>query len=366
MKTYHRRFIETQSKKISQKSLEYHNGIIWSIDTTEHQCGVKIIGSTESLTIPFPPSWQVVPSWVQLGSPIQIRNRAGIRNALEITGPGHVIPSPEEGDFIPDVNVNLEDIILSGCEINELEPDPIMGVVVHTGSVRINGSTIELEALKMDSTVLKMDMGDYYMNDIAAVTTLSAAPGNASNARFDMFSAGTDGIVDLSTGTTFLVTNASATIPATATNHIRLGKILIACGTTAIRECLINAEWSSVYAHALNISIDDTDLLSVETTAAVTVQVRDQYNNALVRSGKGWRLELEIAHGNGYVVSTEGTSTSLIGAYAGSSAEYVFTYKRLDVSTDITPTLRARLINPLIEKDDRILLRDSSGEVMTT
>ena len=359
--------IDATMRSVAKKSIEIENGIIWSIDSTLHQCGVKILGSSNVLTIDYPQSWSIAPSWVQLGAPVQMRYGYGLKNALEIIGPGYVIPTPATGDYNPSQEATLlSDIIMSGCEVVEIPLEPQMGVLVRTGEIRIDGSTIEVGAIKMDSTYYKMDMGGR-MGNVAAAIELNTAPTDTDNCRYDMFVSGTDGIVDLVTGTTFNVTAATASVPTVPADHIELDRVLITPGKTIVRNCDVGRIWEPGRAQALSISVDDTDLSSTQTTAAVTVTIENQYENSFVKgSGLGWRIELEVANGSGSITSTEGTSTSVIGAYAGSSAGYTFTYTREGTAVDISPILTARLISPSIERNCAIILRDSSGDIMTS
>ena len=87
MRTYNRQFLNKNMKSVAEQSIELQNGIIWTVDTTEHNCGVKLLGSTDIINIDFPPSWQVVPSWIQQGAPVQMSHRYGFKNKLEIIGP---------------------------------------------------------------------------------------------------------------------------------------------------------------------------------------------------------------------------------------------------------------------------------------
>ena len=79
-------------------------------------------------------------------------------------------------------------------------------------------------------------------------------------------------------------------------------------------------------------------------------------------------MTLEISYGTGSVASTEGTSTSIIGAYTGTTSNsYTFNYTRLGTTADISPVLTANLIaNYDVKKYITIRLRDSADNVMTT
>lgn len=367
MRTYNRRFVNSRMQSVADQSIEFKNGIIWSIDTTQHECGVRLLGSTDIIMATFPPSRMITPNWIQLGSPVQLRHPAGLKNALEITGPGQVIPTPTTGTYIPAYPASsLPDVILSGCDITEIPLEPQMGILIQTGAVRIGGATVDIDQIKMESTYYKMDMGGK-INQVAAAIEIASAPTAIDNCRFDMFVVGTDAIIDSLTGTTFLTTAATAVVPDLPADHIELGRVFIPSGKTIIRNSDLNIVWAPARAQSLAISADDTDLSSAETTAAITVQVLDQFNNAFIKNeGLGWRIELEIINGTGSVSSTEGNSTSLIAAYAGSSAEYTFTYERLGTTADVSPVFTARLTAPSITKNFVILLRNSSGEIMTT
>lgn len=353
--------------QIASRSLEMKEGIIWSIDTTARNCGIRIIGSTDSLKATFPPSWSIVPSWVQLGCPVQMRYRGGFRNALEIVGPGQTIPTPAAGNYSPTPDAtSLPDQILSGCQITEIPLIPQMAVMIHTGVIRIGGSTITIDAIKADSTFFKMDMGGN-LNDVAAVIPINTAPTDISDIRYDIFAAGVDGVIDYLAGTTFKATATAETLPSVAADHLEIGRVLISAEKTILRNKDVNAYWSPVGAHALSIAADSTNLLYNESTAAITVTVLDRYEHALIKdAGYGWRIELEIINGTGSIASSETTSTSVAGAYAGASAGYTFSYTRDGTAADISPLFAARLIAPAIENRFTITLRDSSGDIMTS
>lgn len=354
-------------KSIAVQSIETKNAIIWSINTTARTCGVRMQGSSNTLTARFPPSWSVLPSWVQSGNPVQIHYKSGLRYDLELTGPGQIIPTPTTGNFSPSAAASdLPDGILSGCAISEIPLEPQMGVLIQTGAVRINGSTIDIDAIKMDSTYYKMDMGGKF-NDVAAAIQINTAPTEAGNCRYDLFVAGTDGIIDYHVGTTFQSTAATATILSIPADHIRIGTVLIPCDKSKIRNSDINVEWSSAVPNTLLITADTTELSSTQSTAAITVTVKDNFGNNIIKdSGQGWRIELEIINGTGSITSTEGASTSLIGAYLGSSASYDFSYTREGTAIDISPIFITRLVAPLIQNNFSLTLKDSSGDIMTS
>jgi hypothetical protein len=96
------------------------------------------------------------------------------------------------------------------------------------------------------------------------------------------------------------------------------------------------------------------------------MKVVDRFENALIKdSGFGWRLELEIVNGSGSIESTEGSSTSIIRAYAGTtSATYTFSYTK--TTADISPILTGRVIGYNVSKNFSLTLRNSSGEIITT
>ena len=354
-------------KNVAEQSLELQNGIIWSINATAHNCGVKLLGSTDIINVDFPPSWMVVPNWVQLGCPVQMAHRYGFRNTLEIIGPGHIIPAQTTGDNQPVLDPSvLPDRVLSGCVVNELELIPQMAVMVQTGSVRIGGSTVVIDSIKMDTTVYKMDMGGK-MNNVAAISTIAARPALPSYLRYDILSVGTDAVIDITKGASFKSSASTATISTLSQAHIELGRILLSAPatTTTIHDSDINRVYTSAIPQRLDVSANDTDLSATQTTAAITVEVRDQYQNALIKQvGKGWQMELEITAGSGSVASTAGSSTASIKAYTGSSAAYTFTYTR--TTADASPMFAAKLIAPTLENAYGITIRTSDGEIATT
>jgi len=364
MRTYNKRFLTSNIKKISEKNLEIKSGIVWSISTANKYCMIKIQGSTDQIKAWYPASWGTLPGWVKIGAPVQMRHRLGLRGSMEIFAQGQILPIDSLNPTLP----TADDRIIEGCKIGSIPNEPQMMALIHTGVVRIGGSTITIDAIKMSATCnYRMGMGGR-MNDVAAISTIAVAPSCVSNLRYDLFQVGADAVIDLITGTTFRNTATAATISSVTTDHVEIGRILIPYGKTQILNKDANVEWIVGKGIFLNTTWDNNDLSAIQTTAAITIKVIDQYGLDINRDqGSGWRMELEIAQGTGSVSSTEGSSTSLIGANTGTTSNsYTFTYTRLGTALDISPILTAKAIsNYDIESDIMILLRDSSNNIIT-
>lgn len=341
MRTYNRKFVNKEMKNVAEQSIELQNGIIWTVDTTEHNCGVKLLGSTDIINIDFPPSWQVVPAWIQQGAPVQMSHRYGFKNTLEIIGPGHIIPAQTTGNNTPTLdNSLLPDRILSGCIVQEVYLSPNMSVNIGSGVVRIGGDTVSVTGIN---------------------ATMTFAPGSVSNCRYDMFVVGTDAVIDLITGTTFRASATAAIVPDVPDAHIELDRVLVHYKSTVITDNDIGRAYTKAAPQTIHISADDDDLASAQTTAAITAEVRDQYQNALLppNTTVGWDMELEVLGSAGSVSSTAGTSTATIGAVTGSSAGYTFTFTKAGSTVDIPAMFTARLTTISIENSFGIIVRAS-------
>jgi len=341
MKTYNRQFINKDIKSVAEQSLELHNGIIWSINSTAYNCGVKVLGSTDIIQVDFPPSWMVIPNWVQLGCPVQMSHRNGFRNTLEIIGPGHIIPAQKIGENTPYANPStLTNRVLSGCVVSEVSLVSEMSVDIDSGVVRIGGDTVSVTSVN---------------------TTITAAPASVNNCRYDLIAVGTDAAIDLITGTTFRSSATAATIPDLPEAHFELARILIHYGQTAINDNDIDRVWSKAVPHVIDISANNTDLSSAVSTASITAEVRDQYQNPVLEgSSAGWAMELEVLSGAGSISSTAGTSTAVIDAQTGSSAGYIFHFIIIDTTVDTPAIFTARLTTILVENSFGITIRTSN------
>jgi len=341
MRTYNRKFINKEMKNVAEQSIELQNGIIWTVDTTEHNCGVKLLGSTDIINIDFPPSWQVVPAWIQQGAPVQMSHRYGFKNTLEILGPGHIIPAQTTGNNSPTLdNSLLPDRVLSGCVVQEIYLSPAMSVNIKSGIVRIGGDTVSVTGV---------------------TATVTPSPTAVNVIRYDMFAVGTDAVIDLITGTTFKTSATVATFPTLPAAHIEIDSILVHYGASAIVDNDIGRAYTKAAPQTIHISADDIDLASAQTTAAITAEVRDQYQNALLppNTTVGWDMELEVLGSAGSVSSTAGTSTAIIGAVTGSSAGYTFTFIKAGSTVDIPAMFTARLTTISIENSFGIIVRAS-------
>ena len=340
MRTYNRQFLNKDMKSVAQQSIELQNGIIWTVDTTEHSCGVKLLGSTDIINIDFPPSWQVVPAWIQQGSPVQMSHRYGFKNTLEIIGPGHIIPA-QTGDNTPYLNPStLTNRVMSGCLVKEVYLSPAMSVNISSGIVRIGGDTVSLTGV---------------------TATVTPSPTAVNVLRYDMFVAGTDAVIDLVTGTTFKSSATVATLPTLPEAHIELDSILVHYGASAIVDNDIGRAYTKAAPQTIHISADDDDLASAQATAAITAEVRDQYQNALPppNTTVGWDMELEVLGSAGSVSSTAGTSTATIGAVTGSSAGYTFTFIKAGSTVDVPAIFTARLTTISMENSFGMIVRAS-------
>lgn len=358
---YNRRFIK---KKIQKQTVsETKDGVIFSVDSTDRYCMVRVQGSTNEIRAFYPETWYKTPYWVKKSVPVVIRQMGGRKDKFEIQGLGQIIPSEVAGSITPTMD-RPDDGPTSGCEIIQIPNDPQMGVLVKVGGYRINNTTYTLDAMKCETTYYKMNMGGK-ISEIAAALEIDPASSTNTEFRYDLIVVGDDEVVDVVKGTTF---TTAESIPSVPTSHVELGRILIYPNMSAIYNNDIDRLFLVKDPKFLTIAIDDDDLAWAETETTITVTVKDQYYNDVIKGGYGWYMKLEITDGNGSVGSTEeGSSTSVIGVHCGTSASCKFTYTRDQASTDISPKFKVTLETefPVVDYTN-LILRDSSGDIMTS
>ncbi len=361
MRLYGKKFLRNKMIERAQARQETRDAILWDVLPTQRLCRVKIQGSNQLIVARYPENWEQTPFWLKPGNAVKIVHTGGIRGHIEVIGHGQLVPTPAAGDQFPTPAAG-ENCVLTGCQLLEISADPRMAVLVTTGTYRIGGTVYTLGGALLGNS--NMILGDgYALGEIAGLVTIDAAPAEGL-ARIDRIVVGTDGVIDYVKGTA----SSSPTAPATPSNHVSLGTVLVPSGTTAILNQHINRTWSTPEPSELLITVTDSDLAWDELSTTVRVQVRDQYGRGI--SGplatNGWYIQLEIMYGNGTVHSDEeGDSESIIGAHTGVLSYYDFTYTRNQEPDDSSPTLRAScFVGNEIEAYAMIFLRDEFGEIM--
>lgn len=355
MRLYGKKFLKQNIITQVQQRQETRDAILWDVLPTQRLCRVKIQGSNTLIVAHYPENWVKTPTWLKPGNAVKIMHTQGVRGRIELIGHGQCIPTPVSGGTTPPVAPS-PDVILTGCYISQCPNQPRMVVLVYIGTYRIT----EVSEIIYTLGPISMLYGDNFkmgdggkMEQIAGAVAINAAP-STGYYRYDLISVGSNGVLDYTAGTPAL---SSPVKPSLAASHVMCGNhILVPYGRTAIAQELVGLTWSIPKPTVIVMTIADKDLswspLQLSTT--VKVEVFDQYGNALVTTGYGWYITLEIIAGNGYVSSTEeGESDTKIGSHTGSLSYYTFGYRRDGAPGDQSPALQAvlEIEYPLITAD---------------
>lgn len=342
MRLYQKKLIRKLVKQEAAKKREIRNGIVWSVDTDERVCRVKIQGSNQQIVCWYPENWEITPSWLKPGNAVTIVHQ-GNRGRIEVIGHGQVVPSPVEGsDQFPDMSIVGEDYIVSGLQITATNP-PSMDVTVHTGVVRFNGSEYNVPA----DTI-----------------TIATAPSLATYFRYDIIVIGEDLVIDYIQGTESLTDPSEPSVPS---GHLKIGKILVQGGVTSITYKAIGLTWTDTAVVKVDMTISDNDLTWSQFTTQITVTAEDQYGNEIRAYPDLYSFEIEFMRGDGELYSTQSgwSETSVSQTTTGTYVN--FTYRRFREVTDISPTLKVTLTKSNGKSYiavDTITLRDEAGTIM--
>lgn len=360
VKLYGKKFLKNEMRKTVEEKTETRDGICWNVLSTDRIVQVKLQDSTELIYAQYPVAWKVTPTWLKPRAPIRLVHRTGLRNRIEVVGLGQVVPTPIAGGSTFPSLANPGDGVLSGCEVIGIPNESKMQAMIKTGEYQISGSTYSIAQISMESSFYAMGSGGK-MGDVAGVVSITSAA--VGEYRQDLVVVGTDGVIDVVTGTTF---STAQVVPDVPSGHVELGRILVAGGVDEITGAEINKDWVAPQPAGLTITITDDDLSSTETETDITVGVTDQFGNDILKDGLGWYITMEFSDGNGSIESTAGISTSVIGSHTGATSnECVFTYTRGQTTADESPVLTVTLHADLaIESLAQVTLRNSSDEIM--
>lgn len=356
MRTYGKKYIRNKFRAAGDQRTESRDGVLWEILEEDRKCRVKIEGSSTYVIADYPENIDAKPSWMKPGNAVRIIHRGGLRGHIEVAQSG--ITRPGTGPTLG----NPADCVMSGCQLKAAGD---MIVLVQAGEVRFSGTVYDTLAIPMESASLLL-MGAYkymVMGDVSEAYEVSAPA--AGTFRIDLVVIGSDLVIDYVTGTAA----ATPVQPDTPSGHLLLGTILVPGECTEIIQTYLNRTYTVPAPAGFNITVTDDELSWAEPTTTITVEVRDQYCNALaLGSGYGWYITLEFLYGNGTLTSAdEGSSTTKIGQHAGlSGTSAEFTYTRDQLSTDSSPILQASLSRTggdMVEITT-ITLLDNAGNIM--
>jgi hypothetical protein len=358
---YNRQYIKKVIARKLKGISETKDAVLWSVDSTNKTCYVKIQGTEKLIKAYYPEGWQVTPFWLKPRAPVRILHRGGSRGKVEVIGIGQTTPTLVTSVPIPPE----EDVVLSGCEVVEIPNDPQMAVMVLVGTFQINTVQYDLLPIAMsDTSNFFLGMGGY-IDTIAAVVTINTAP-TPPQKRYDRIVIGEDSVVEVVEG----VAAEDPLIPAIPDDHISLGTVLVIGNRTVIRSFDINALLTDILPQQLVVTIADDELAWGEMSTTIVVQVLGQYGNSIVTEYPGWYITIEFLSGNGTLYTDEeGSSTTIIGSHSGGEVPLgdrcTFLYTRDGLVSDVSPVFIITLeTNHVVTNNATITLLDAVGDPM--
>ena len=355
MKLYNRNILRKRIREINQWSTTDRDAIIWSVDTGNFYALVKIQGSATTIKAHYPRNWRVTPTWLKPGNAVRIRHRSGVQGYVEVIGHGRAIPTPIAGDTLP-IPTAQEDGIITGMEVLESAIGG-MNVTVNSGTYRIDGEIYTFSApitgyVVMDDPAPMLMGGGLVMGAGATITSvaLAAAPA-VGYGRYDALVIGTDGTVDVITGSVSIL-SSEPSYPSIPSDHILIDYIFIYGGMTSIPSDAIGIRWTEPYANTADTTssmkqpdgsyemawsaIDDTPV------GSITVTIRNQYGGTESISETA---TITLVGGTGGVgVAGAGPFSASASRTIGSSA--IFYYERNQLaSPEFSPLITIEFEN---------------------
>jgi len=350
VKLYNRNIMRKRVRDMKRWSVVDRDAVIWSVDTGNFYCLVKIQGSATTIKAHYPRNWRVTPTWLKPGNAVRIRHRSGVQGYVEVVGHGRAIPTPVEGDSMP-IPGNQADAIVTGMEVLVYAGGG-MNVTVNDGTYRIDGTIYVFLAPVTGYTVMDdpapMTMGSELVMGFGETVTpvvISAAPA-AGYGRYDALVIGIDGVVDVIEGATqSLATEPS--YPSVPSDHVLIDYIFIYGGMTEITVSDIGTRWAAPYANTVSTSstmktANDTfempwDAGDDTPVVGITISTQDQYGNNRVVSTT---VTVTMLIGTGGVSnSAGGTFSTSASKTVGSSGTFYYERNQL-ASPEIYPVLR--------------------------
>lgn len=297
MRLYGGRKINRAIERQIKESRELRDAIVFSVDGTNRYAMVKIQGSDTQIRAFYPENWEATPQYLKPGNAVRINLPGGNKSRIEIVGHGFLLPTAVPGGTGAPTPPTPGDAVLTGATLGVTDPAS-MGVTVAPGTFRIDGITYSLSGLLMDRSDIVMDRSDIIMDSVGANVTFDAA--SATYFRYDSVVVGVDGIAEVVKGSNF-ASNASPVPdpPDAPADHVRLGWVLIYPNMTAVASSDINRLFTAPAAAELRVTVSDQDLAWGETSATITISVRDQYGNTITAGGAGYYVTVAWNRGNG-------------------------------------------------------------------
>ena len=357
MRLYNRSVTRKKFNEFRRWTLIDRDAIIWSVDTNNFYCLVKIQGSNTTIKAHYPRNWKVTPTWLKRGNAVRIRHRAGAQGYVEVIGHGRAIPSPVEGDSLPTPTTPVDGIV-TGMEILEYDGGG-MNVVVNDGTYQIDGTTyvylteVTGYIVMDDPAPMTMGVGTVMgYGETVVPISIDAAP-SAGYGRYDALVIGTDGVVDVVKGAVSALSTEPAK-PSVPGNHVLIGYLFIYGGMTSIPANAIGVEWTEPVANTVQISVgsplskDSNGHITFPWDAgddtpygSVTFTIKDQYGNSQYISQTATLTLLAGTGGVSTTVSGFGSSASKTCTSA-----VTFYYERNQIaSPEVSPLLQVEFNN---------------------
>ncbi len=342
MKLYDRAIVSRRLERQRKNTVGDRDGIIWSVDTGNYYCLVKIQGSTESIKAHYPRNWQVVPTWLKVGNAVRIRHREGVGGFIEVIGHGRAVPTPIAGDVLPP-SAGKTDGIISGMLPVEYSGGG-MTIRVTDGVYRIDDTLYSFSMPVTGYTVMDdpapMTMGgglELGWGETVVPVTIPAAP-SSGKGRYDLLSIDSTGVITVTSGTAVSLYSEPAK-PAVPANSVLIGYVFIYGGMTAIPDDAIGVEWEYPFANQIDPS---STMLQGNGTYEMAWNAGDDTPSSSITLGI--LNQYDLAHN----ISREATITQIAGTgdITGGDTKYcstsvVFTYERNQLaSPEIHPLFR--------------------------
>ena len=370
MRLYGGKFLRNKVGRMQEARIETRDALLWSVDDSNRTATIKIQGSDTQILAYFPQNWKTTPTWLKPGNAVRVVHVGGDRGRIELAGHGLLKPTAVEGGDVTVTLPGLGNAIMSGCAVKAKPNTPGMGVLVTTGSVRVDQVTYALSAMYMGNEDYVMGDGGK-MNEIAACLPLAAA--DSTNFRYDsvILEIGSDEVADvyISEGDEF-AGPADAEDPPEPTPglELRLNFILIWPDMTEVTQEYVGKQFSTPIPCMIELTVDDEDMYWATLDTNINIAVKDQYGNNISPSGYGefYHFTASFLQGNGnlrqYSYSTPSETSIEFDLYSATGS-IIFT--RNQASDDSSPIIQITAeLEYEITNVIPIFLYDDSGYVM--
>jgi len=355
MRMYGKKAIRDKTTAALRVKEESRDAILWDITPAQRVCRIKIQGSNKLIICRYPDNAYETPPWMKPGQAVKVQHTRGARHRYEIVGPGQTIPTPVAGGGSVEIPAR-SDGILTGMAIRAYNDNPVMFVYIAAGTYIISGGVYSTSDITMEAASALTMEADSQITMGQYVVAIPAAP-STGYVRYDLLVVGTNGVVDVVSGT---AVTSNPVIPSTPANHVVIGTILMRGDTAGITSDMINKAWET--PKLVSIASDQTDFITMDwldTYVEFTITMYDQ--NAVAITGNH-TINLSFDSGNGSFTSDPADTT-----YSMSTAGSAITvkYYRFNEVTDVSPVIRVVHDNNynLISLVP-IVLFDSSGDPM--